>query len=163
MTTSQVTVMKSDADRDVLDRRAIGFARVRDAVYDGVYELWLQRNSDGISKRDIAAFLDRDPSWVTKALSGPGNWTLKTFGELVEALDGYVELSVVPREDLISRNYDFYADVIDSQHQTFCPVTTYTSFAKSEDGQTSVTVAASPIASLSGAVTTAPSPAVGAS
>ena len=104
-------ISSQDITGDPAFTRDIGFARARDIVFDAVHELWRKRRASGFTKRKIAETLDRDPAWVSRALSGPGNWTLRTFGELVEALDGHIEVKVLPREEIVESNYDFHAEI----------------------------------------------------
>jgi hypothetical protein len=87
-----------------------GFARVRDQAFDAVQTLWRQRQAEGMRQKDIAAFLGRKPAWVSRNLSAPGNWTLRTFGELMQALGGEAEIKVRAMEDEIgaARNSDAY-------------------------------------------------------
>jgi hypothetical protein len=61
---------------------------------------------------DIAKAIGRSPSWINRSLRGPGNWTLRTFGELVEALNGEIEIAVHAVEDPLPAppNYDAYAE-----------------------------------------------------
>ena len=88
-----------------------GFARVRDKAFDAIHGLWAKRKSQGVLVKDVASKIGRDTGWVSKQLRGPGNWTLRTFGELVEALDGEAEIAVFGLEEpVISRsNYDAYS------------------------------------------------------
>ena len=65
-------------------RREYGFARARDVAFDAVQMLWRRRRAEGMKQTDIANALGHDPAWVNRNLRGPGNWTLKTIGELVE-------------------------------------------------------------------------------
>ena len=76
-----------------------GFARARDVAFDAIYDLWQRRRKEGLKQIDIATAIDWDPSRVSKSLSGPGNWTLHTFGALIEALNGEVEIIVHAAED----------------------------------------------------------------
>jgi predicted transcriptional regulator len=82
------------------DRGDYGFARARDLAFDAVQSLWRKRKSEGMKQVDIAKALDRSPAWVNRSLQGPGNWTLRTLGELVEALNGEIEISVYAIEQL---------------------------------------------------------------
>lgn len=88
-----------------------GFARVRDKAFDAVHALWGKRKSEGVLLKDVAAKIGRDTGWVSKQLRGPGNWTLRTFGELVEALDGEAEIEVFGLEEPFASksNYDAYS------------------------------------------------------
>lgn len=115
----------SDENFTPIERRQLGCARAQHAIFDAVYALWEQRQDEGVTQQAIADFLGRDPGWVSRTLSGPGNWTLRTFGELVEALDGYIDVKVVDRSKLRPGNYDLYSDVLDGRPQVFCPITKY--------------------------------------
>ena len=88
-----------------------GFARVRDSAFDAVSALWRIRQSEGVTQKDIADKIGRDAGWVSRQLKGPGNWTFRTFGALVEALDGEAEISVEPLEAPLPlpRNFDAYS------------------------------------------------------
>lgn len=87
-----------------------GFARTRDLAFGAIRRMWKLRQSQGMTQVDLAARLDRDPAWVSKKLSGPTNWTLRTFGDLVDALDGEVEIHIADlRTGRTSGNYDAYS------------------------------------------------------
>jgi len=98
---------------DIQVKLDYGFARVRDIAFDAVIELWRQRKSEGWKQSDLADKLGRDTGWLSRKLKGPGNWTLRTFGEMVEALDGDAEIKIVPLKDLQAaakqQNFDAYA------------------------------------------------------
>ena len=97
--------------------RDFWFARVLDLSFDAVNELWRKRQSDGLKQIELAEKLGRDTGWVSKKLRGPGNWTLRTLGELVGALEGELEIRVAPLEQpLYARsNYDAYRDMDDNE------------------------------------------------
>jgi hypothetical protein len=84
-------------DRDLEN---YGFARVRDHAYDAVQELWLRRKAEGWTEARLAENLGRDTDWLSGYLQGPGNWTFRTFGALVEGLGGVVEIRVRAAEDV---------------------------------------------------------------
>lgn len=93
------------------DRGDFGYARNRDLLFDAIAKLWMKRRDEGMTQKDIAVILNRDPAWVSRQLKGPGNWTLRTVGELVEALDGELEVAIA---DLkaglpIGANFDAYS------------------------------------------------------
>lgn len=91
-----------------------GFERVRGIAFDAVRQLWQLRKAAGLLQKDLAKNIERDAGWVSKNLSGPGNWTMRTFGELVSGLDGEVEIRVRAAEDplQVPTNYDAYASVV---------------------------------------------------
>jgi hypothetical protein len=92
------------------ERREFGFARVRDVAFDAVSSLWARRQNEGMTQLDIAAALGSDPGWVSRNLRGPGNWTLRTFGAFVEALNGEAQITIRALDDApqILSNYHAY-------------------------------------------------------
>jgi len=63
-----------------------------------------------MTQAELADRLDRNRGWVSKKLSGPTNWTLRTFGDLVDALDGEVEISIADLRGVQElTNFDAYA------------------------------------------------------
>ena len=93
------------------ERGDYGFARARDIAFDAVQTLWRRRRSEGMRQTDIVKAIGRQPAWVSRNLRAPGNWTLRTIGELIEALDGELEIIAHPLEELPEkpRNYSAYA------------------------------------------------------
>jgi hypothetical protein len=100
----------SSSDLRQRDLGDYGFARTRDAAFDAVLGLWRIRKAEGMKQKDLAANIGRDAGWVSASLKGPGNWTLRTLGELVAGLGGEVEIIVHPLEAPVypPRNYDAY-------------------------------------------------------
>ncbi len=78
-----------------------GIGRARDIAFDAVYKLWLRRQAEGMTQADLAKAIGRDEGWVSRTLSGPGNWTLRTIGTLVQGLNGELEITVHVMEDPI--------------------------------------------------------------
>jgi hypothetical protein len=52
-----------------------------------------------MTQTDIANALGSDPGWVSRNLRGPGNWTLRTFGAFVEALNGEAQITIRALDD----------------------------------------------------------------
>jgi hypothetical protein len=73
---------------------AFGFARARDVAFNAVRDLWKRRRGQGMTQKDLAAKIGRDEAWVSRNLRGPGNWTLRTIGAFVVALNGEIEIRV---------------------------------------------------------------------
>lgn len=94
-------------DRDLGD---FGFQRARDAAFDAVLSLWRRRKAEGMKQKDLAARIGRDPGWVSASLRGPGNWTMRTLGELAAGLGGEVEIFVHALDEPpeTPANYDAY-------------------------------------------------------
>jgi transcriptional regulator with XRE-family HTH domain len=83
-------------DRELAD---FGHARARDIAFDAIHKLWERRRSEGMTQAELANKIGRDPAWVSRNLRAPGNWTLRTLGELVVALDGCLEIHATAAED----------------------------------------------------------------
>jgi transcriptional regulator with XRE-family HTH domain len=103
------------------ERADYGVARVRDAAYDAVMDLWRRRKAEGMTQTQLADALGGDTGWLSRNLRGPGNWTLKTVGRLVEALNGEVELKVHALQDPlpVPPNYHAYIGYEPPQTATF--------------------------------------------
>jgi hypothetical protein len=106
-----MTFLSEIAPLSPAERASFGVARAKSLAFDAVHALWRRRRAEGKSQADLARTLDKDEGWLSKNLRGPGNWTMKTFGELVEALDGDLEIIVHAIEDPISnlKNSHAYA------------------------------------------------------
>lgn len=107
--------MTSKSDRNdpwIRARMDYGFARARDLAFDAVTQLWRVRQTNGMKQTELAQRLGRDTGWLSKKLSGPGNWTLRTLGEMAEALDGEIEIRIHPLEEPLPEkpNYNAYDD-----------------------------------------------------
>jgi len=88
-----------------------GFARARDKAFAAIRRLWTVRQSQGMTQADLAQRLGKDPAWVCRKLSGPTNWTLRTLGDLADALDGEVEIQIVDlKAGRSADNYDAYGE-----------------------------------------------------
>jgi len=94
-------------DRDLAD---FGHARARDIAFDAIHKLWERRRAEGMTQADLAEKIGRDPAWVSRNLRAPGNWTLRTLGELVVALDGCLEIHATAAEDARDDCSDFDAE-----------------------------------------------------
>ena len=119
--------MSFSVEQTIDDKRRLAFLRVRDAAFEAVITLWRRRKAQGMTQKDIGVALERDPAWVSRNLAGPGNWTMKTFGELVEALDGHAFVEVHAHEDIKPSNYSAYFDFEDDDFVSASPV--YVTFA----------------------------------
>jgi len=80
-------------------RASFGVDRIKMLAFEAVHKLWARRKAEGRTQSQLAATLGRDEGWLSRNLRGPGNWTMKTFGEMIEALDGDVEIVVRGIED----------------------------------------------------------------
>lgn len=95
---------------------AYGVARAKDVAFDAVKVLWDRRKAEGMTQKEFAELIGRDPGWLSRCLRGPANWTFRTFGELVVGLGGEPQISIRALEDSIgSANYDAWSDFDSSQ------------------------------------------------
>lgn len=112
MTTYRRTTMTAYSARNEMQPRDLadyGFARARSLAFDAVKDLWKKRRAEGMKQIDLAESLNRDPGWVSRALKGPGNWTMRTFGELVAAMHGEIEIIIHPLEQPVSDQANYHA------------------------------------------------------
>lgn len=89
------------------------------AAHRAVRFLFDRRILEGKKQEEVAASIGKDPAWLSRSIRGPANWTLKTLGALVVALDGDLTIKVdalEDREHTKQTNYDAY-DAID--HEVF--------------------------------------------
>lgn len=56
-----------------------------------------EANRTGLTKRDLALRLDKDPAQITRWLSGPSNLTLDTLSDLLLAMDAEADPPVIAR------------------------------------------------------------------
>ncbi|HVH74508.1 MAG TPA: hypothetical protein VM755_06295 [Stellaceae bacterium] len=103
---SHYNVLPAFQPRELAD---YGFARARDIAFDAIQVLWRRRRAEGMRQADIVAAIGRDAGWVSRNLRAPGNWTLRTIGELVEALNGELEIIVLPKEDAPEHPSNYHA------------------------------------------------------
>ncbi|UGY23811.1 hypothetical protein HU675_0038670 [Bradyrhizobium septentrionale] len=98
------------------DRARYGAAVAKDAAFDAVHELWRRRHAEGLTQREAANSIGADEGWFSKQFNGPRNWTMESFGALVQSLNGSVEIVVRAIEDVVKTNltnYDAYDEMDD--------------------------------------------------
>jgi transcriptional regulator with XRE-family HTH domain len=101
-----------------------GFARARAQAFAALRHLWRQRRDEGWSQVELAGRLGRDAAWVSRKLSGPTNLTLRTFGDLADALDGEIEIRLgdLQSPGFNKQNYDAYLDYSDDGGEALQPL-----------------------------------------
>ena len=122
------------------ERAQYGEARAKNLAFDAVSELWRRRRAEGMKQRDIADAIGRQPATVSRNLRGPRNFTLRTLGEFVEALNGELEIIVRANEDplLVPTNYHAYLDNLAPETAYLPSSTTPTSSLTSQSTGVSV-------------------------
>ncbi|MBL9011120.1 MAG: helix-turn-helix transcriptional regulator [Alphaproteobacteria bacterium] len=81
--------------------------RYKNRVFTGLVEFFAKEAETlGVTKRDLAARLQRDPSQITRWLSSPSNLTLETISDLLFALGAEAEPpTIVSFRDRRPANY----------------------------------------------------------
>ena len=91
--------MESTSKSDRLSDRDIFYFRQRyqNRIFQAVAAYFAgQAEHHGINKRNIALRLGKEPSQITRWLSGPGNWTLDTVSDLLLAMDAEMSAAIEP-------------------------------------------------------------------
>jgi hypothetical protein len=83
-------------DRDIFYYRQRSKNRLFEAITSFFADAAEQR---GITKRDIAEFLKRDPALITRWLTTPSNLTLDTISDLLLSLGAEMDYTVTKFED----------------------------------------------------------------
>ena len=96
-------------------RAKYGAAVAKDVAFDAVQALWRRRHAENWTRKQAADAIGADEGWFSKQFTGPRNWTMETFGALVQSLNGDVEIIVHAAEDVAAArgNYDAYAEMED--------------------------------------------------
>lgn len=93
------------------ENASYGEELAKSAAHLAVRELWARRLRDGVTQEQIAASIGKDPAWLSRTMKGPANWTLKSLGALVVALDGKLNIQVEAVEDdtsITTANFNAY-------------------------------------------------------
>ncbi len=87
-----------------------GLAQVRDAAFEAILNLWRFRQAQGWTQKRLTENIGRDKATVSKYFRGPANWTMRTLGELVQALEADIRIIVDPLEESNDdgKNFDAY-------------------------------------------------------
>lgn len=75
------------------EAKIYGRAITRVQVASAIWALWdRMRQEQGVDQQWLADRMGKDKSWASRLLKGPGNWTLDTVGEILEAMGGRLTL-----------------------------------------------------------------------
>lgn len=80
-----------------IDSKDVYFFRQRhkNKVFQTVVAYFAQQaEREGLTKKELAARLQKDPSQITRWFSGPGNWTLDTISDLLLAMNAEMKISI---------------------------------------------------------------------
>lgn len=94
--------MDGTSDSGAFSDREIAYyrQRLRNRVFAALAQFFAaEAERRGLTKRDIAQWLRRDPALITRWLSAPGNLTLDTISDLLLALDAEMDPAIVSFAD----------------------------------------------------------------
>jgi transcriptional regulator with XRE-family HTH domain len=105
-----MTTLLNIAPLEGRDLAEYGAVRLRDQAFDAIKKLWERRCEEGITQKELAERIGMDTGRLSKVLRGPGNWTLRTIGALVQGLRGEIDFNVSAVEDGVETpaNLDAY-------------------------------------------------------
>ena len=89
-------------------RSRYAVARAKGAAFDAVVGLWRRRQAAGLQQKEFGEIVGYSPARINRLLRGPANWTLTTLAELVDGLDGEVEIKVYGLDEPLHANFDAY-------------------------------------------------------
>lgn len=73
--------------------------RLKNRIFQSIVAFFADKaEKSGLTKKDVASSLGKDPAQITRWLSGPGNWTLDTVSDLLLAIDCELEFRIEPIE-----------------------------------------------------------------
>lgn len=80
--------------------------RFKNRIFEAVMGHFVERaKTEGLTRKDLAERLGKDPALVSRWLSAPSNWSLDTVSDLLVALDAELEVDVVPFEARARANH----------------------------------------------------------
>src|SRR5262245_43564717 len=79
--------------------------RAKNRVFEAITSFFAQEAEErGITKRDIADFLKRDPAQITRWLTSPSNYTIETLSDLLLRLGAEMDNVLVKFSDRAQAN-----------------------------------------------------------
>jgi transcriptional regulator with XRE-family HTH domain len=100
--------MANTSKLNPMKRRDVAYYRQRqkNRVFTSLVELFAQEAaSRGVTKKQLAEALSKDPSQITRWLSAPSNFELDTLSDLLLALDAEMDCRIVRFSDRLKPNY----------------------------------------------------------
>ena len=124
MTTSRQTSFLSNiASEDAcLSGGTLAFLgqRLRNNLYDFVLTKFLERESEGFTRADLARRINYDPARISRLLGAPGNWTMETVSTLLAGIAA--EELVLSSKSLLAQPRNFrgeeWLDMIEMEINT---------------------------------------------
>src|SRR2546426_687229 len=100
--------MVNTSKTDTLKRRDVSYyrQRQRNRVFTALAKFFEEEAAQGnITRKDLAAKLAKDPSQITRFLSGPSNLELDTISDYLLAMGAEMDHSIVRFKDRAKPNY----------------------------------------------------------
>jgi hypothetical protein len=108
MTTFQTPSTGNTTSNPTLNAGDIAYYRQRNRnrIFESVWWLFVKEaDRCGLTKKAIALRLGKEPSQITRWLSGPGNWTLDTLSDLLLAMDAELDPTIARFSESATPNY----------------------------------------------------------
>jgi hypothetical protein len=100
--------MANTSKTNSMSRRDVAYYRQRqkNRVFTELVQFFAEEaERRGVSKKDLAAALSKDPSQITRWLSAPSNFELDTLSDILLALDAEMDHKIVRFDDRLKQNY----------------------------------------------------------
>ena len=68
--------------------------RNRNKIFQSVIAHFANEAASGLTKRELAKRLGKDPAQITRWFSGPSNWTLDTISDLLLAMSSELDCHI---------------------------------------------------------------------
>jgi Helix-turn-helix len=117
--------MANISNRQPFNEREIFYFRQRykNRVFQSVVAFFAaQAEERGLTKRELAIRLGKDPAQISRWLSGPGNWTLDTVSDLLLVMKAEMSDEIVRLDEDCAANKS--ASVDQSRRNVFYSVQT---------------------------------------
>ncbi len=100
--------MQSTSEIRPLTKRSIYYFRQR--LKNRIFQALLAHFADqaarhGLTRKDLALRLNRDPAQVTRWLSAPSNWTLDTISDLLLAMNSELSAEIASLDSQAESDY----------------------------------------------------------
>ena len=108
MTVRKGRLARKDAVKPLSDReRGHASTTTRMIVARAVWDLWDEVvKEEAVDRQWLADRLGKDKTRISRLLNGPGNWTLDTVAELLEAMGGRITTVKAARYHVLAAVHD---------------------------------------------------------
>lgn len=99
--------MENISNKQRKSPRAFFYARqkYRNKVYQKIISFFAKRaQDDGLTKTDLAEIMGKDRAQITRWMNEPGNWTMDTVCDLLEAMDAEPDFGIIDKKASMHTN-----------------------------------------------------------